>query len=382
MGSLGLAAALGAIAPLREKKRAFIVTDKPIRQIAESLTPVFQQFGFTVEICDKAEPEPPIPVIDEIVEQMERFEPDLIVAVGGGSAIDASKAAWMKYERPDLDMGQTTPLESIGLRAKALLMAIPTTAGTGSEATWAFVLTDTSETPPRKIAHGHPELVPDFAILIPEITVGMPRDLTIGTGLDVLAHAFEAFINRQWTNILTDSLAIGAIKAVFKYLPIAAEDPRNTEARYHMLLAATMAGLAFSNSGAALTHSLGHALGKVYGIHHGISVGVFIPYILAYESKVTNSYVELAKALEIKAASEKEYLDKLIELFADFLKKLGVPTALKEFGIERDDFEKKLDTLTKYAWEDPTVIFSVRPTSELDIKRLFEYAYDGKVVDW
>ena len=382
MGSLALAGALGAIAPMMRKKRAFILTDKPIRKLAESLVPIFQNYGFEVEICDKAEPEPPLDVVDDIANDMTRFEPDLIVAVGGGSAIDAAKAAWIKYEKPEINIGQTFPLQPIGLRSKAFLMAIPTTAGTGSEATWAIVLTDTKEDPPRKIAHGHPELVPDFAVLIPELTVGMPRDLTIGTGLDVIAHAFEAVMCRQWTNAICENLAIGAIKTVVKYLPIAAEDPHNLEARYNMLVAATMAGLAFSNSGSALTHSLGHALGKVYNVHHGLAVGIFVPYILGYVSKVTNCYVEVAKALDIRAESDEEYLQKLLNFIIEFYKKLGVSIALKDLGIDRKDFEEKLDVLVKYAYEDPTIVFTVRPTNEAEIRRIFEYAYDGKLVDW
>jgi len=373
---------LGALAPVRPKKRAFIVTDKPIRRIAENLVPMFQQFGFTVEICDKAEPEPPIPVVDKIAEDMRKFEPDLIVAVGGGSAMDAAKAAWVRYEKPDLDIGSITVLAPIGVREKALLMAIPTTAGTGSEATFAFVLTDTSKTPPRKVATGHTELVPDFAVLLPELTAGMPRELTIGTGLDVLAHAFEAFTNRQWANDLTDALAVKAMKMVLRYLPIVAEDLGNMEARYHMQLAATMAGLAFSNGGAALTHSLGHALGKIFGVHHGKSVGIFIPYVLKYASRVTDAYVELAQEIGIEAKSKEEYEDKLMNMFTDFLKGLGVSIALKDLGISRSDFEKELDNLAKYAWEDPTVVFSVRPTSLGELRRIFEYAYEGKTIDW
>lgn len=382
IGSAAFFQAVNAISAYCPAKRAFILTDKPIRKLAETLVPVLQNLGFTVEVCDKAEPEPPIPTVEEIAGLMEKFAPDLIIAVGGGSAIDAAKAAWIRYERPDVDLAKVQPLEPLGLRAKAFFIAVPTTAGTGSECTFATVLTDTSVSPPRKIATGHPEIVPDMAVLMPELTVGMPPKLTAGTGLDVIAHAFEAFMNRQWANDLTDGLALRALKVAMKYLPIAYKMPENVEARYRMLVSATMAGLAFSNAGAALTHSFGHSLGKVYGIHHGVSVGVFVPYILQYYSKITDDYVEIGKTLDLEFKTKEECLDKLVEAFKDILRKVDVGTTIKELGIDKKDFEAKMPSLVKYAYEDPTVIFSVRPIGKPEFEKIFTYAYEGKNIDW
>ncbi|MEM3526186.1 MAG: iron-containing alcohol dehydrogenase [Candidatus Jordarchaeaceae archaeon] len=382
MGRMSLLRGLGTIAMTRERKRAFFVTDEPLRKLAESLIPLFESVGFTTSICCKAEPEPPIPIVDEIAKEMQKFEPDLLVAVGGGSAIDACKAAWVKYEKPGTDLGSLIPLLPIGIRKKALMMAVPTTAGTGSEATFSMVLSDPKSEPPRKIAVTHPEVVPDYVALIPEMTVSMPPSLTVGTGLDALAHAFEAFINRQWANPLTDALAIGAIKIIMKYLPLVYRNPKSVEGRFQMQMAAFMAGLAFGNSSAALTHSLGHSLGKIFKIHHGLAVGIFIPYVLKYESKVTEDYVELAKSLEIEAKTKEEYLNKLVKKFIDFISDLGVSIALKDLNISRIDFEKQLDYLARYAMEDPTVVQSMRPTSEEELRKIFEYAYEGKMVDW
>lgn len=382
MGKMSLIRGLGTIAMMREKKRAFFVTDEPIRKLAENLVPLFEQAGFITNMCCKAVPEPPIPVVDEIAKDMEEFGPDLLVAVGGGSAMDACKAAWIKYEKPGTNLASLIPLLPIGLRSKALMMAIPTTAGTGSEATFSMMLSDLKAEPPRKIALTHPEVMPDYAALIPEMTAGMPPSLTVGTGLDALSHAFEAFINRQWTNPLTDSLAIGAIKTIMNYLPIVYRNPKSMEGRFNMQLAAFMAGLAFGNASAALTHSLGHSLGKIFRVHHGLTVGIFIPYVLKYEAKMTEDYVELAKNLGIEAKTKEEYLSKLVNKFIDFMKNLGVSTALKDLNISKSDFEKQLDHLAKYAIEDPTVVQSMRPTSEAELRRIFEYAYEGKMVDW
>ncbi|MHA1607826.1 MAG: iron-containing alcohol dehydrogenase [Candidatus Freyarchaeota archaeon] len=382
IGSQGFTQALSLLNALLEKKRVFIVTDKAIRKLAESIVPYFQQFMMTVEICDKAVPEPPIPVVEEIAEDMRKFEPDLIVAVGGGSAMDSAKSAWIRYEHPELDLALVNALAPIGLRKKAFLMAIPTTAGTGSETTSAYVLTDVDQTPPRKVANQHPEVVPDFAILLPELTVGMPPELTVGTGLDVLAHAVDAYLNRQWANDLTDALAVKAIQLVLKFLPVVYRSPRNLEARGRMQLAATIAGLAFGNSGTSITHALGHSLGKIFGIHHGKAVGMFVPYSLRFEAKVTDAYVELAKYLDITASTKEEYLDKLTRLFKDFITGLGVPVALKDLGISREEYEAKKEVLVRYAFEDPTTIFSLRPVSVKDYEKLFDYAYEGKDVDW
>ncbi|MCS7121896.1 MAG: iron-containing alcohol dehydrogenase [Archaeoglobaceae archaeon] len=377
MGSMALSVAMLSIAPLMEKKKAFIVTDKAIKNLVEKVLPQFNLFGFEVYVCDKALPEPPIKVVEEIAEDMRKFEPDLIVAVGGGSAIDSAKGAWIKYEKPELEIGTPVPLTPLGLRKKALLMAIPTTAGTGSEATAALVLTDTEVDPPRKIAHMHQELVPDFAILIPELTMEMPRDLTIGTGLDALAHAFEAYINRNWANPMTDSLSIGAMKTIFKYLPRVVEEPRNLEARFNIQIAATMAGLAFSNGAVGLTHALGHAVGKVYGIHHGKAVGMMIPYVLNFVAKVNDSYIDLAKEFEIK----ENYLENLTRFFKNFIESFGVSTILKDY-VSEDRFRQTLEVVARYAVEDPTAAQSIRQVGVEDAKKLLECVFSGKMPDW
>ncbi len=388
IGKFGLVLALSIVSTMLNKKRVFIITDKAIRRLAESLLPYFEMFQMTVEICDKAVPEPPIPLVREVAEEMRKFEPDLIVAVGGGSAMDTAKAAWILYERPDVDFSMVEALTPLGLRKKAYLAAIPTTAGTGSEATQAFVLTDVDQTPPRKLAAQHPECVPEFAILLPELTVGMPPDLTVGTGLDALAHAVDAYINRHWASDLTDPLALKAIELIIKYLPVVYKQPRNLDARGKMSVAATMAGLAFGNAGTAITHALGHSLGKVFGIHHGKSVGIFIPYSLRFEAKVTDGYVGLAKwlnfslNLDVVAKRKEETLSKLNQFFKDFITGLGVPIALKDLGISREDYEAKKAALVKYAYEDPTAIFSIRPANINDFEKLFDYAYEGKDVDW
>jgi hypothetical protein len=362
------------------KKRAFIVTDKYVENLANRVRRAMERVGFSVEIWNEAVPEPPTETVKDCAEAMKKFEPDLIMAVGGGSSIDCAKAAWILYERPDIiDIITVSPLVPLGLRKKAILVAIPTTSGTGSECTGICVVSDMKAM--RKIPIGSSELVPDFALLIPTFAMGMPPKLTAGTGLDALAHASDAVISRS-SNDITDALALRSIQLVFKYLPRAYQNPRDREARYRMHIAASMAGIAFSNGGVGLTHSLGHSLGKAFGIHHGVSVGIFIPYVFQYCSKVTDKYYEICKALDIKAERKEEYLAKLVERFRSLLREMDVPVTLKDLGISKEDFEKNFQTLVTYAYEDPSGFQNPRPITIGEYEKFFRYAYEGKDVDF
>ena len=370
------------VSTLCPKKRAFIVTDKDVENLANRASRAIERVGFTVEIWNKAVPEPPIETVKDCAEAMKKFEPDLIIGVGGGSCIDCAKAAWILYERPDItDITTVSPLVLLGLRKKAILVAIPTTSGTGSECTGTCVVTDVKAM--RKIHVVTSEIIPDFALLIPTFAMGMPPKLTAGTGLDALAHASDAVIS-QFSNDITDALALRSIQLIFRYLPRAYRNPRDREARHRMHIAASMAGIAFSfpNGGVALTHSLGHSIGKVFDIHHGVSVGVFIPYALQYVSKVTDKYLEICKALDIKAGTKEEYLAKLVERVRSLLREVDVPITLKDLGISKEDFEKNLQRLMVYAYEDPSNFQNPRPITIGEYEKFFRYAYEGKDVDF
>jgi len=380
-GKIGATALSMLVAFMRERRKAFILTDTVVERHARSVAKDFQEAGFQTTVWNEAAPEPPVTLAEKCADEMTKFEPDLIIAVGGGSTMDLAKAAWILYELPGYDLKAVSPLLPMGLRKKALLAAYPTTSGTGSEVTWASVLTDDSVTPPVKIALSSAEIVPDFAVLLPEFTVGMPPKITAGTGLDALAHAVDGYLTCYDTDI-SDALAIKSIELVFKFLPRAYKTPNDMEARYRMQMAATMAGLAFGNSQAALTHSLGHAVGKVFGIHHGVAVGIFIPYSIQYYSKASKKYVQLARKIEIEAKDEAECLQKLADRFKQFLLSFKVPYALKEHGITKQRWQKNLDVVAKYSSEDVCTPASPRPTSIIDLKKILEYAYEGKDIDF
>ena len=325
------------------QKRAFIVSDEFNEPSAKKAARFLESGGFATQIWAQVQPEAPIENVQECAAEINKFEPDMIMAVGGGSVMDLSKGAWISYERPDLvDLGMISPLDKLNLRQKAMLVAVPTTAGTGSESTGAAVFHDTSIG--RKIPVAHDELVPDVAILSPEFTISMPPALTAGTGLDVLAHAMDAAIAPSG-NDYTDPLALRAIEMVFDWLPRAYKNGNDREARFKMIMAANIAGIAFGMSGCHLTHSFGHSLGSVYEMHHGLCVGFFIPQSFQFCAKVTDKHLAICKSLDIPAPTDQEGLNNLLANVREFLTSLNVPLALKDFGISKADFEGKLPKL-------------------------------------
>ena len=380
IGKLGLNLFAATVSMRSEKRKVFIVTDKVVERHAKKIAKTLEGVGLEIQIWNEATPEPPMKLVKRCGEEIEKFGPDLIVAVGGGSAIDLAKAAWILYEIPGTDLKMVNPYVPMGLRKKAILAAFPTTSGTGSETTRASVVTDDSVSPPRKIEIVSEEIVPDYAVLIPEFTAGMPPELTAGTGLDALAHAVDAYLNAMASDF-TDPLALKAMDLVLEFLPRAYKNPDDMEARFRMQIAATMAGLAFGNSNVALTHSLGHSVGSVFGIHHGVAVGIFIPYSIQYYSKISDKYVGLARWIGIEAKNEEEYLVKLVEKFKKFMKDLNVSYVLKDY-VAKEKWEENLDDIVKYAFEDAVTPSSPRPPGPEDIKKILEHAYEGKDVDF
>jgi alcohol dehydrogenase class IV len=371
---------LDALGTRCTQKRAFVVSDEFNEPNAKKAARFLESGGFATEVWAKVLPEAPIENVQECAEAVKKFEPDMIMAVGGGSVMDLSKGAWILYERPDLtDLGMISPLDKLNLRQKAMLVAVPTTAGTGSECTGAAVFHDTSIQ--RKIPVAHDELVPDVAILSPEFTISMPPKLTAGTGLDVLAHAMDA-VTAPSGNDYTDPLALKAIEMVFQWLPRAYKNGDDREARFRMIMAANIAGIAFGMSGCHLTHSFGHSLGAVYEMHHGLCVGFFIPQSFQFCSKVTDKHLLICKSLDIPAPNAEQGLKNLIARVREFLKSLNVPLALKDFGIAKEDFEEKLPKLVEYAYGDISCYLSPRPITEEQCEKVMRYAYEGQDIDF
>lgn len=365
-----------------EGKKAYIVTDKAIKNLGyvDLVSKYLRETGFEVEVFDEVKPEPSVEDVTEGAKTLAKFAPDWIIGLGGGSCMDAAKAMWVLYERPDIKLADISPLVKLGLRKKARLICIPTTSGTGSEASWATVITDEKEHFKMELASR--ELFPDISIVDPKLTASMPKKLRAYTAIDALINAIEAYVS-QWKNDFSDALAIKAAQLIFKYLPRAYENIEDNEAREKMHNAATMAGMAFSNSQAGISHSLGHAFGAVFKIPHGLATGVFLPYSIEFNAKeAAERYGELAEAIGIKAESTKEALDKLLAAIKDLMKKVELPLSIKEMGIKWEDYQNRLDELVIKAEMSTCNFVNPRvPTSE-ELRKLFIYAFEGRSVDF
>ncbi len=364
-----------------EGRRALIVTDENMVRLGfvDRVIGHLEKAGIETRVFADVEPDPSLETVKQGAQVALAYEPDWIVGLGGGSPMDAAKAVWVLYERPDLEPDAISPAETLGLRQKARLITIPTTSGTGAEATWAIVLTDTEER--RKLGLGSRENMADIAIVDPIFVAELPPQLTTDTGMDALTHAIEGY-TCTWRNDFSDGLCLKAIKLVFDYLPRAyAKGDR--EAREKMHNAACIAGLGFGNALAALAHSLGHSLGAVFHIPHGRAVGLFLPYTIEFSVRGGGTrYAEIARYLGLPAGSEEEGAASLVSAIRGLLKRLSQPSTVGELGISLDEFEAELTKLIENAENESMTVASPRIPSAEEFERLYRYAYEGRVVDF
>jgi hypothetical protein len=378
-----IAAGEGALEYLKqvEGNRALIVTGKTVKKMgfADKVTNYLKEAGIGSEVLE-VEPEPSVETVIKGAEVARNYGPDLIVGLGGGSNIDAAKAIWVLYERPDLEAGSINPFIKLGLRKKARLIGIPTTSGSGSEVTWATVITNPAEE--RKMEIANKELVPDIAIVDPELPRAMPQKLVAETGFDALTHAIEAYV-APVGNDFSDALAIKTIQLVFKHLRRSYGNPEDNEAKTKMHIAATMAGMAFTNSEVGIVHALSHTTGGVLHVPHGRATAIILPYSIEYNAKVAmQKYVEIAKAVGIEAKTGKEAVEKLVKVLRQLQRELEEPASLNEAGIPLEEFEKKLDDLASKAIKSVVLRGNPRPLNIEDARKLFTYIYEGKKVDF
>ena len=366
-------------------QKALIITDKVINELglAEKVSNLLCDNKWETAIWDGAVPDPTVSSVKAAASALKRVGADWIIAVGGGSVMDTAKAAWVLYEKPDVQLDALTPFDILGLREKAKLICIPTTAGTGSEATKAIVIRD-DETG-RKFATINPELTPDIAILDPEFVVGLPKGLTAYTGMDALTHAVEGYVS-VWKNDFSDGGSLQAVKMIFEWLPKSVEDLSDLEAREKMLVAACLAGMSFGNSQAALAHSLGHSMGSVLRTHHGLSVGMALPYTIEFNctnsEEAASQYSELAVLLGINEKDNVKTSMKFSATIRELMAKIGSPTSFKEAGVSKKDFDNGLEKLVEFAMMDSSLTMNPRNTDSHEIRKIYEYMFDGKIIDF
>jgi alcohol dehydrogenase class IV len=368
--------------------KAIVITDKNMAKLSGELVEAVKNVGYEVKIWDEAEQEPSTAGAERAFKAVQEFAPQIVIAFGGGSVLDTAKAAWVLWENPEIPPAEITTgvnvRAKLNVQRKSRLIAVPTTSGTGSDVTWAIVLSETGAH--RKVGFANAEIVPDITLLVPEFTAGMPKALTASTGLDVLGHALDGYTARQQTDF-SDGLCLQAMKLAFEWLPKAYADGNDLTAREKMQNAATIAGLGFGNSNTSLCHALAHTLGATFNIPHGRSVGITLPYSLEYIA--SNPPIEgapdpverlstAARFSGINAESDKEAIKQLVQKLRDLMKETGEPLSLKEAGITEQQMNDNLDSLVEIASKDVNMYSSPCECKDEKLRTLFQAIWAGK----
>ncbi len=374
--------ALSHLAELKGKS-AFIVTDRNIVKLGlvGKVKEQLHQAGIEAAVFDEVEPDPSLQTVQQGVAVMNQYGPDLVVAVGGGSVMDAAKAMRVQYERPDIKPEEINPfISDLGLATKCKLVCVATTSGTGAEATFAIVLTDTADQ--RKLSLINREIVPDIAIVDPEMARAMPPQITADTGMDALTHAVEGY-TCAWKNDFTDGLCIKAIQNVFQYLPGAVKDGNDMEAREKMHNTGCIAGIGFINALASMAHAAGHSLGALFHIPHGRAVGLFLPYTIEFIGDVRDElWAEIAYAIKLEVPGRKRAATVLAQAIRGLAREINQPLSIKETGISLDSFNKAMGKLIDNVMADGSLIVSARIPNVAETDKFFNYAYEGKSIDF
>ncbi|MFT0803115.1 bifunctional acetaldehyde-CoA/alcohol dehydrogenase [Bacillus swezeyi] len=350
------------------------------------------------EIFSDVEPDPSIETVMNGVEMMAKFQPDVIIALGGGSAMDAAKGMWMFYEHPDAEFfglkqkfldirKRIVKFPKLGERAK--FVAIPTTSGTGSEVTSFSVITDQEANTKYPLADY--ELTPDVAIIDPQFVMTVPKHITADTGMDVLTHAIESYVSCM-ANDYTDGLAMKAIQLIFEYLPRAYKNGSDELAREKVHNASTIAGMAFSNAFLGINHSLAHKLGAEFHIAHGRANAILLPHVIRYNAAkpkkfaafpkyshfvADQRYADIAKMLGLPAKTTEEGVENLIQAIISLARELKIPMSLKQNDIDAAKFESKVDLMADRAFEDQCTTANPKLPLVSELAEIYRSAFKG-----
>ena len=375
----------------KEKRRALIITDSFTKKFVKNIEEYLKLIDMDYKVWSGVLPEVPFPTIEEGAKVCEEYNPKILIAIGGGSVMDTAKMILVKYEKPEQNLFMILPSigAALGLRKKIkYLIAIPTTAGTGSEVATAALITDTSRDPPKKIEVVHEELLADITILDPEFIKDLPPFLTMATGLDALAHAMGSFTT-NWGNPYFDATNKATIQEIIKYLPRSYKyGGRDMEARSHMQIASTLAAFgSYGNQAPGINHALGHSFGKIFSVHHGIAVSLFLSYGITFKAKVTERWMQLCPifGLTLENKSRDESLKEFIHSLKNFIHSVDGPTCVKDIKepkISKEEYFGKIDKLADYAMNDAVTLTSYRPINEEQYRKIFEYAWDGEFIDF
>ncbi len=396
-----------ALRELRGRQRAFIVTDKPLYDMGmtKGLEEVLEEVGVKYDIFYNVEPDPSLATVNRGLDLMKTFNPDVIIAFGGGSPMDAAKVMWMMYDNPEIEFeGLATRFMDIRKRVydlpetgqKTLMVAIPTTSGTGSEVTPFAVVTD--DRTGIKYPLADYALTPNMAIVDPALVMNMPKGLTAFGGIDALTHALEAYVS-VYASEYTNGMALEAIRLLLKYLPSAYENGANDpKAREKVHYAATMAGMAFANAFLGVCHSMAHKLGSTFHVPHGLANALMISHVIRYNAtdvpfkqaifpqyKYPNAkwrYARIADYLNLGGETEEHKVELLVEAIEDLKRKLNIPMTIREVLNDDDKaFYDHVEEMSDQAFDDQCTGANPRYPLIRDLKELYTLAYRGCRLD-
>ncbi len=392
-----------ALRELKGKKKAFIITDKPLFGLGytDKITSVLEEMDIAYQIFSNVNPDPDTDTIENALKIVRNLEPDVIIALGGGSPMDAAKIVWLMYEHPEVSFHDLA-MRFMDIRKrictfpdlgnKATLVTIPTTSGTGSEVTPFAVITDSATHIKYPIADY--ALTPNMAIVDPDLVKTMPRGLAAASGIDSLTHALEAYASILATPF-TNGIALEAIKMIFENLPKSVNDgANNPQARENMHYAATMAGICFAQAFLGICHSLAHKLGSAYGIAHGVANAMLICQVIKFNAsekptkqgifsqyhypEAKRRYAEIAESLGLGGKTDDEKVDNLIAAIQKLKKEIGIPMSIREAGVDEKTFMDNLDNLSELAFDDQCTGANPRYPLISEMKEIYMAAYDGK----
>jgi acetaldehyde dehydrogenase/alcohol dehydrogenase len=394
--------ALNELRDVMDKKRAFVVTDNFLYNngYARPVTDKLEELGIQYTVFSDVEPDPTLSSAQAGAERMRQFKPDVIIALGGGSAMDAGKFMWVLYEHPELDFmdlamrfadirKRISPFPKMG--EKAYFVAVPTSAGTGSEVTPFAVITD--EKTHVKYPLTDYEIMPNMAIIDSDVHMTAPKGLTAASGIDAAVHAIEAYVSVMASDY-TDGLALKALKLIFQYLPRAYDDgPNDPVAREKMANAATLAGMAFANAFLGICHSMAHKLGAFHHLPHGIANAVLLEQVMRFNAaekpfkmgtfpqyeypQALERYAEIADYLHLGGDTDQEKLEALIAALNGLMERVGIKRTIRDYVPDEENFLNNLDEMTEQAFDDQCTAANPRYPLMTEMKQLYLNAYYG-----
>lgn len=392
----------GSLRELAGKKKAFIITDKPLFELGlvTQITTILEDLDIKFQIFSDINPDPDLHSVNKALDLVKSFNPDVIIALGGGSPIDAAKILWLMYEQPELKF-EDMALRFMDIRKricdfkplgqKAEFVAIPTTSGTGSEVTPFSIITDADGV---KYAIADYALTPSMAIIDSNLVLSMPKGLCAASGIDVLTHAIESYVSCMATEF-TSGMSLKAAKDIIKYLPISyKQGDKDAYAKEKVHHASTLAGMAFANAFLGVCHSMAHKLGARFHIPHGVANALLISQVIRYNAndcptkmaafsqyafpKAKHRYAKIADHLGLAGKTDDEKVDSLIKSVENLKKQIDIPTSIKDYGISKKDFEEAMKTLPTLAFDDQCTGANPRYPLIKEIEQLYWHAYEGK----